>query len=628
MTVSLIVLAIICFILSNIIRVFRLNLFIEPYEKPDVKTQVQSLALSNVLNIFLPFRLGYIARIFMAGKRMKNGRALMFAATIAEVLLDFVFITIIFTFFAFLGENTQASIILYLALLFGVAIIIALLVLFKKPVKKFIYTIACLFNDVISLKILKSTWFSIAILKNLLKKVDKLQLSLSSILIWILNISACFFISVAMNQSSKTLFDIIYVFFSNTGLTKSILASMQNSDISHVVNLVFCLFIPSLVLFISQKFFHFEYKNRKYINLLPQQNTTDRLNFLKLYFNNDDDGHYFKKYISINDDVAVIEDFSAGSNATTMLCEKYDKTFYRKYAFGKDAAKLHEQINWIHANEKKLALTKINYEFYDGEVCVYDMPYIDGAVTCFNFVHTQPFETAWRSLKGAIADLSDNLHKPTLRPAQMEATKLYIESKVNKNLNIIKKGSFIAPLQKYSYLYINGKKYYNLKHYEGMLSEENLLEVFKNDKFADIHGDFTIENIVCIKNGDKSHYLIDPNTGNIHDSPYLDFAKLLQSLHGGYEFLMHTDEVSIIGNHIDFLFTKSSTYYRLCDEYVAYLEKKFGKEGLKSIFYHEVIHWLRLMPYKIERNGERSVLFYAGLLMVLDDVEKRFKEEV
>ena len=33
------------------------------------------------------------------------------------------------------------------------------------------------------------------------------------------------------------------------------------------------------------------------------------------------------------------------------------------------------------------------------------------------------------------------------------------------------------------------------------------------------------------------------------------------------------------------------------------------------------------MPYKIEKNGERSLLFYARMLMLMADVEERFKDE-
>ena len=89
---------------------------------------------------------------------------------------------------------------------------------------------------------------------------------------------------------------------------------------------------------------------------------------------------------------------------------------------------------------------------------------------------------------------------------------------------------------------------------------------------------------------------------------------------------MNTKSVTYYDNKIDFLFTKSNTYYQLFEKYIEYLEEKFGTEGLKSIFYHEIIHWLRLMPYKINKNGERSLLFYAGLIMVAADIEKRFEK--
>ena len=28
---------------------------------------------------------------------------------------------------------------------------------------------------------------------------------------------------------------------------------------------------------------------------------------------------------------------------------------------------------------------------------------------------------------------------------------------------------------------------------------------------------------------------------------------------------------------------------------------------------HEVIHWLRLMPYKLNKDRKRAAMFYAGL---------------
>lgn len=101
----------------------------------------------------------------------------------------------------------------------------------------------------------------------------------------------------------------------------------------------------------------------------------------------------------------------------------------------------------------------------------------------------------------------------------------------------------------------------------------------------------------------------------------------MQSIHGGYEFLMATKNVSIEKNHINFVFTKSESYtylYSMLDEY---MREHFTQERVKSIYYHEIIHWLRLMPYKIEKNGKRVLLFYAGMLMVMNDVINNFEEE-
>lgn len=104
----------------------------------------------------------------------------------------------------------------------------------------------------------------------------------------------------------------------------------------------------------------------------------------------------------------------------------------------------------------------------------------------------------------------------------------------------------------------------------------------------------------------------------------MDYAKLLQSLHGGYEFFMVIKNVEISQNRIDFIFTKSDIYVYLYHMLDSYLTEKFSGETVRSIYYHEIVHWLRLMPYKIEKGGKRALLFYAGMLMVMNDVEEKF----
>ena len=96
---------------------------------------------------------------------------------------------------------------------------------------------------------------------------------------------------------------------------------------------------------------------------------------------------------------------------------------------------------------------------------------------------------------------------------------------------------YIRGLEQYDSISVNGRVLRTLGFYEETLSEEHLSEIFKDDTHADIHGDLTIENIVCVgdemeissheyegKVKPRRYYFIDPNTGNIHDSPFLDYA--------------------------------------------------------------------------------------------------------
>ena len=58
------------------------------------------------------------------------------------------------------------------------------------------------------------------------------------------------------------------------------------------------------------------------------------------------------------------------------------------------------------------------------------------------------------------------------------------------------------------------------------------------------------------------------------------------------------------------------------------MQEHLGYEKTRSIYFHEIIHWLRLMPYKIEKDGKRAFLFYAGMLMVMDDVINMYGENL
>ncbi len=634
MSIILFIAAIVLLLLAHLMKIARQSQFIEIYEKPPINILNKSLSITFLLNLILPLKLGNIFRIVYSGKHLKNGKSFSTATVLIDILLDFFTIVIIYGILFCMGKNVDNNFKFYLivsGILLGIMI---LFWIFNKFIKKVILKIAGIFNESLELKILKTSWFSITAFKDMLIRINKIKLfayTALSISLYMLSYLCLvkFLTSIDIQLNFMNIFNMMYGRINL--MIPRLLVFYNYAGLNGFIYLITYVCIPILFIYLSSYFYKIKpskEKNKDYVELLPHINSRDKLAFLEEYFWAEK-REYLKNYLSLNRDVAIIEDYSAGSNATTMLCSKNGETFYRKYSFGKDASKLKQQIDWLKEHEDKLTLTSIKKEYYKNEVCSYDMPYVQGAVTCFNYVHTMPFDDAWNTLKTALEDLDKNLHTINRRKADKETVEKYIDTKVLANIEKIKNGQHIKSLLKYKEIYINGKKYNNLPYFEKYLNKEYLSKIFENDYYSDIHGDFTIENIICLKDkkeDEKGYYIIDPNTGNVHDSPYLDYAKLLQSIHGGYEFLMNTKNVSHYDNKIDFLFTKSNTYYKLFEEYTQYLENKFGKEGLKSIFFHEIIHWLRLMPYKINKIGDKSLLFYAGLIIVATDVEKRLKK--
>lgn len=619
---------------AHLIRVSRWSLFVSVYEKPNTKSLIFSLTIGYFLNYILPFKLGDIVRAYLSGKKMKNGKTLGFSTVIVDRYLDVICVGIIFFLFSKTGIESESSknlakLFIAIALIF--IIIMWIVYLFRGPVKKLVHSFAGIFNANIESKIFRLSWALIWNFKDILHKINKLKLIGISALMWVTYIISYLFLAKALNVIGIGMIwtDVFMMLFSQEGLQKS-----TNTTILSWHSLIFVAYMTiSLVILLLISLFMKDREistgKNNYLNLFPHLHPDERLNFLDNYFSNNNREHV-KTYLEINRSVSIIKDFSAGSNATTMLCTDGTSTVYRKYAFGSDAEKLYQQILWIKQNEKNLPLPQILKEEKSNRYCFYDMQYNPNTVGLFTYVHSTPFDKAWNMMERILNCLEGSIYKENVRASSPDIIRKYILQKVNKNLQKIKKANRFKDLIKYDKIIINGVEFPNIGQYMKYLSVDYLENVFLDDYYSVIHGDLTIENIICTYDGSghDNFYIIDPNTGNIHDSPNLDYGKLLQSIHGGYEFLMATKDVKVCGNHIDFLFTRSAVYVKLHEKFKDLMEEKFGRKVTKSIYFHEIIHWLRLMPYKIEKDEKRAVLFYAGLLMVMNDVIKTYGEDI
>ncbi len=627
--------------IAHCVRVYRWELFINTYEKPNRKNLFRALSVGYLFNAFLPMKLGDLARMWISGNKMKNGKGFSFAIIIVERCLDIIVVGIIFLlFYIFKIDVASESLWFYVVLAGGLLLFIGLMFAFGGGVKKLLKLAASLFNENIEFRVLKFSWALIWSFKDIIKRISKMKLVLSTILMWGAYIFSYFLFAEFLTLEGFHIgwHSIFYVLFAENSMYFGDLGiySLFSNNVYTLVFFTLYILLPSIIVLLST--FFTKSKNVEgssaedsYLNLIPHLDKKERLVFLEMYFSNDN-REYVENYLEINQHIEIIRDYSAGSNATTMLCRDKDKMFFRKYAFGADGDKLYDQIKWIGDYSNALTLTPILKYTKKDNYCYYDMPYNSGIETMFDYAHSHQLDSAWAIIEEVLNELKESIYKIDCRKSDSETIKEYVSSKVIQNIDrIINADGIVSKLVDYDFVVINGVKYKNLKYYLRYLNEQHLSEIFINDNYSVIHGDLTIENIIVKNSTDesdnKNYYMIDPNTGNFHSSPFLDYAKLLQSIHGGYEFLMEQDTVEVEGNQISFSFKKSQVYCTLLEKYDEYLRSRFPFDGIKSIYYHEIVHWLRLMPYKINKIGDRAALFYAGMLMVMNDVVERFEAD-
>ena len=638
MNIIFLIAAIIILSLAHLIKILRWRLFIEIYEEPRNRNLIRALSFGYLINLFFPFRVvGDFFRAIYSGRKMKNRYSLSFSTVIVDRILDIITVGILFyIFYVFSIYNKQIEKSFRFYMLFSVLIIsvIILFYFFKRYIKIISLKIASLFNTDIELNILKFMWALIWNFKDIFLKINKLKILIITTLMWLSYTFSYYLFSLFLLKEGYNfkLVDIFFLLFSKDIFGTDFLLIEKKVSIFFYIYMI----VPIIIMLLIPKFFKIKTYSKKihreaeeYLNLFPNQDNKEKLEFLRRYFL-DKDKSYIDNYLHINQKVTIIRDFSAGSNATTMLCMKKDEIFYRKYTF-EDVDKLYEQLKWIIENKKrKLPLPEIIRKEKTSNYCYYDMLYRPSSIPLFEYIHSMPFEDSWEIIENILIKLEEVLYKNNIRKANVENINKYIDLKVKDNINKIYDSKILKKLLKYDEVVINGRTYKNLSYYLEYFSKEYLYNIFKNDIYSDIHGDLTIENIICnlnVTDKKEKYYIIDPNSGNINDSANLDYAKILQSIHGGYEFMMRTYDVSLEENRINFLFTKSQAYFYLYKKLNEYMNLKFEKEKIKSIYFHEIIHWLRLMPYKLKKDGKRALIFYSGLLMVLDDVITMYGEK-
>ena len=229
-------------------------------------------------------------------------------------------------------------------------------------------------------------------------------------------------------------------------------------------------------------------------------------------------------------------------------------------------------------------------------------------------IHTAPIEQSSVVLTDVITTINAFHVKTAHGMADTEVLDRYCAQKVLKNVDTVL--GFISELIPGERYRLNGSDY-SLSDWHRIQDVDWLRSQMRDRQVSQIHGDLTIENIIVDPTHPHGWYLIDPNPGNIFDSPFIDWAKLRQSLHLGYEGLNKAATCTLNGNELSIALTRSHAYDQLNDLFETVLANLIGPQSHQEVRFHELVNYLRLTPYKIRQSPSKGLTFFACTSILL-----------
>lgn len=608
---------------AHVVRAIRWALLFPPYVLKRRFTLLLGLGLGYAINAVLPFRLGELVRAVYVSRHEQVRLPLTLGTILAERVGDLVIIGLLILA---LGSTVAIPGFLWSAGLFGllaaVGIALAIAVRASSALRQLIWKAASIFNDRVRVGIADLTWSTAELLAG--GALLRWRYLVLTVAMWLLYGTSYYLAGLAIGLSVPDIgAALLQPFRSNLGGVRSIAEGGAEWWLLLFV-------VAPLLLILGYGAVTRRPISRERINFLLRHGRSGRGNpqsrrerfqaassyesFLAALFSGAD-----QKISSFGleaiDDCVVHRLFNGGSDAITALVDADGELLIRKFALGAPAAKLKVQADWLRRHHRPdLPLAQVVGERGDAQRYSYDMPLVTPANDFYDVIHSASVEQSCTLLTRVVEGIS-TIHALSCNgmanPAAVEG---YVQSKIVTNARTILR---FAEQQLRGATYRLNDLDYDLREWDCLLDPDWLHAQMTLRDVGEVHGDLTIENIIVAPNEPHGFYVIDPNPENVFDTPLIDWAKLMQSLHLGYEALNRGIHVQLDGTSIQLAIARSQAYARLHQLIEAQALERFGPRGLREIYFHELVNYLRLTTYKIRQSEMKGLGFFACTSLLL-----------
>lgn len=334
-----------------------------------------------------------------------------------------------------------------------------------------------------------------------------------------------------------------------------------------------------------------------------------------------------------NGDYEIIAVFRGASLARTMLISEKGVLKVRKEALRSESPyafqKLQEQAEWLEKHGRLAPrVPKLLQKTLDGGFFAYDMEYYK-SVSFFDYIHSKPLESSKAMLSRIIDFCYGEVYGNALEKGNRKIAEEFVQAKFYGKIKEAEAADAkLKELASFEKIFVNQNEFLNLhKIAKKITSDAETMESISKSPLAGIHGDISVDNIVCTQAGENgfqedSFVLLDPNPSNVFNTPLVDMSKLSQSLHSGYEFLIDCEECSAFGNQIIFNDNTSSNYVLLDGFFQKSLRERLGEEGAENVLFFDALNYSRLLPLQQKLSPKTYLVYYATMVKLLNEFAK------
>lgn len=637
--------------LGHYLRAYKSKLLLNLIRKSDTKTLFKGLSVGYLFNTLLPLRLGEIIRAFYVGDELAISKTSVFMSIIIERIVDGLILglSVISSALIITNISTGASIAM---IKIGFAFLVISLVLFFILILvikedsiglKLIHRLSSLFNAKIKDRMRFIAWSCIFSTRLYLdNKKNLLKYLLLSCLMWSVYFlsTLCILLGFYVGDSFQKLwysiqstyagvvapsgpgyigsFQIIVTdLLGKIGLTEA----ASYAVVAWIV-IVLPVSIVGVIVLVQKKHTSSQEPTDQVmlINKLHRDRdiSSELSQFLDAYFQNEPINKILTE-AELNAKFNLIKSFKGGSNAHTMLVWQNDEIRVKKITLEQYKDKLLDQAKWLKKRSSLKHIPNVIAEETTEHYYYFDLEYREDYFPLFEYIHSHDVSESFKIIKRVLKFMSKNVYEYSTPTKHRKQVFKYIEQKVEGKINdTAQLNASISKLLTYKNIKVNGISYPNiLETIEKIKNNSKKIAILEKYFETPIHGDLTVDNIISSETGD--FLILDPNNENQVSTPAVDYGKIFQSLHSGYEFLIQLDTCDVRGNIISFEEIKSHKYEGIFSMLDKELKSTLSDAEYSSIFFHEAVHYCRMLTYRANINPETVPVFYATAVKLFNE---------